>query len=86
MRFLRAERGRALELSREIGAPLNELKALLGLARLDLQASRPADALARLRQGLAKAERLGLRNWSWRFCLFMARALRMNSSPHASNA
>ena len=75
-RDARAELGRALELSREIGAPLNELKALLGLARLDLQASRPADALARLRQGLDKAERLGLRNWSWRFCLFMARALR----------
>ena len=67
---------RARTLSREIGAPLNELKALMGLGRLDLAARAPAEAWKRSREGLAITTRLGLRNWSWRFHLLAARASR----------
>ena len=67
---------KAVTLSRDIGAPLNELKALAGLGRLGLTGGAPKKALAKANEGLAITARLGLRNWSWRFHLLAARAQR----------
>jgi CHAT domain-containing protein/tetratricopeptide (TPR) repeat protein len=65
---------RARTLAEEIGAPLNRLKALAGLARLALTGQDYDVALRRAEGGLALARKLGLRNWVWRFQLQAGRA------------
>ncbi|PIE17675.1 MAG: hypothetical protein CSA65_07960 [Proteobacteria bacterium] len=66
----------ARKLAGSIGAPINQLKALAGLARLDLGGGQLQVARAHAAEGLALARKLGLRGWIWRFSLLAGQAER----------
>jgi CHAT domain-containing protein len=85
-RDARRHLNQAIALSEAIGAPLNKLKALAGLGRMQLGRGEARAAQARFRTGQDLARKLGLRNWIWRFRLLTARALRKLGQPAQAEA
>ena len=71
----------AISASDKIGAPLNALKALVGLCQLNLRDKRAKETLVYAEDGLKRSTELGLRNWLWKFYLMKGRSLTRLGKP-----
>lgn len=77
---------RAIALSREIGHPVNEIKAQLSLGRIALAEKQAAAAERALNAGLERVLALHLGEWEWKYRLQLGRLAALNGKPQEALA